>query len=112
MESKASVDQIRMSARKMRLVADEVRGYEYPEAVDILKHIPRKSSRIILKALHSAAANARVLNPSVDESTLYIKKIFVDGGPMMKRFMPRARGRADRIQKKTSKLTIVLSDEG
>lgn len=112
MESKASVDQIRMSARKMRLVADEVRGYEYPEAVDILKHIPRKSSRIILKALQSAAANARVLNPSVDENTLFIKKIFVDGGPMMKRFMPRARGRADRILKKTSRLTIVLSDEG
>jgi large subunit ribosomal protein L22 len=48
----------------------------------------------------------------VDERSLFIKKIFVDGGPLMKRFMPRARGRADRIQKKTSKLTIVLSDEG
>lgn len=112
MESKASVDQVKMSARKMRLVANEIRGYEYPEAVDILKHIPRKGSRIILKALQSAAANARVLNPSVDERALFIKKIFVDGGPLMKRFMPRARGRADRIQKKTSKLTIVLSDEG
>ncbi len=112
MESKASVDQVRMSARKMRLVANEIRGYEYPEAVDILKHIPRKSSRIILKALVSAAANARVINPGVDERALFIKKIFVDGGPLMKRFMPRARGRADRIQKKTSKLTIVLSDEG
>jgi large subunit ribosomal protein L22 len=112
MESKASVDQVRMSARKMRLVANEVRGYEYPEAVDILKHIPRKSSRIILKALQSAAANARVINPAVDERALFIKKIFVDGGPLMKRFMPRARGRADRIQKKTAKLTIVLSDEG
>jgi large subunit ribosomal protein L22 len=112
MESKASVDQVRMSARKMRLVANEVRGYEYPEAVDILKHIPRKGARIILKTLQSAAANARVLNPSVDENSLYIKKIFVDGGPIMKRFMPRARGRADRIRKRTSKLTIVLSDEG
>jgi large subunit ribosomal protein L22 len=112
MESKASVDQVRMSARKMRLVANEVRGYEYPEAVDILKHIPRKAARIILKALNSAAANARVLNPSVDERSLYIKKIYVDGGPSMKRFMPRARGRADRILKRTSRLTIVLSDEG
>ncbi len=112
MESKASVDQVMMSARKMRLVANEIRGYEYPEAVDILKHIPKKGSRIILKALLSAAANARVLNPSVDEKALFIKKIFVDGGPLMKRFMPRARGRADRIQKKTAKLTIVLSDEG
>lgn len=112
MESKASVDQVMMSARKMRLVANEIRGYEYPEAVDILKHIPKKGSRIILKALLSAAANARVLNPSVDDKTLFIKKIFVDGGPLMKRFMPRARGRADRIQKKTAKLTIVLSDEG
>lgn len=112
MESKASVDQVRMSARKMRLVANEIRGYEYSEAVDILRHIPRKGSRIILKALQSAAANARVINPSVDERALFIKKIFVDGGPLMKRFMPRARGRADRIQKKTAKLTIVLSDEG
>jgi len=111
MEAKASVDQVRMSARKMRLVANEVRGYEYPEAVDILRHITRKSSRIILKALQSAAANARVINPSSDEKGLFIKKIYVDEGATMKRFMPRARGRADRILKRSSRLTIVLSDE-
>lgn len=111
MEAKASVDQVRMSARKMRLVANEVRGYEYPEAVDILRHITRKSSRIILKALQSAAANARVINPNSDEKALFIKKIYVDEGPTMKRFMPRARGRADRVLKRSSRLTIVLSDE-
>ncbi|MCS6972024.1 MAG: 50S ribosomal protein L22 [Turneriella sp.] len=111
MESKATVDFIRMSPRKMRLVADEVRGYEYPEAADILRAIPRKSARIILKALNSAVANARVLNPEVDVNTLYIRKIFIDAGPMLKRIMPRARGRGDRILKRTSRLTIVLSDE-
>ncbi|HRP68034.1 MAG TPA: 50S ribosomal protein L22 [Turneriella sp.] len=111
MEAKSSVDQVRMSARKMRLVANEVRGEGYATAAGILKAMPLKGARIILKALNSAAANARVLNPNVDENALYVRKIFVDGGPLMKRFMPRARGRADRIQKKTSKLTIVLSDE-
>lgn len=111
MEAKATSNYIRMSARKMRLVADEVRGYEFIEAVDILKHTQKKAAGIILKAVNSAVANAKVLNPDIQEDELFIKKIFVDEGPTWKRFKPRARGRADRVLRRTSKLTVVMSDE-
>lgn len=111
MESKATANELRMSARKVRLVADEVRGYEYPEASDILRNMPKKAARIILKALKSAAANAVSLNPTVKAEELFVKKIYVDEGPTMRRFMPRARGKADRILRRTSKVTVVLSDE-
>lgn len=111
MEAKASSKHLRISPRKMRLVANEVRGYEFNEAVDILKNTNKKSSIPILKALKSAAANAKVLNPDISEEDLYIKKVFIDKGPVWKRFRPRARGRADRILRRTSHLTIVLSDE-
>lgn len=111
MESKATAGQIRISARKVRLVANEVRGFEVAEALDVLKNMHQKSSEIILKTLRSATANAKVLSPDLEEKDLYVKKIFVDEGPTWKRFRPRARGRADRILRRTSQLTIVLSDE-
>lgn len=111
MEAKAVVNGIRMSPRKVRLVADQVRGHEFIEAVDYLANMPKKAARIILKLSKSAMANAKVLNPDVGEDDLYIKKIYVDAGPTLKRFMPRARGRADRILKRTSTITLVLSDE-
>ena len=111
MEAKASANYILISPRKARLVADEIRGFELPEAVDILKNIPRKAAEILLKAVLSAGANAKVLNPDIKEEELFIKKVFIDGGPSLKRFNPRARGRADRILKRTSKITVVLSDE-
>ena len=111
MEPTASANYIQMAPRKMRLVADEVRGFEFPEAIDILKAMPKKAARIILKTVLSAGANAKVLNPEISEGDLFVKKIYVDEGPTMKRFRPRARGRADRILRRTSKLTVVLSDE-
>jgi large subunit ribosomal protein L22 len=111
MEAKSSIAMVRMSARKMRLVANEVRGYELPEAIDFLQNMTKKAARIIGKAVKSAGANAKVLNPELDEKKLFIKKIFVDEGPSLKRLNPRARGRADRILKRTSKLTVVVSDE-
>lgn len=111
MEAKAVADGIRMSPRKVRLVANEVRGYDFIEAADILNNMPKKAARAILTLVKSAMANAKVLNPDVQESDLYIKKIYVDAGPTLKRFMPRARGRADRILKRTSVITLVLSDE-
>ena len=111
MEAKATSNHLRISPQKIRLVADEIRGYEFPEAVDILRNLPQKGAGMILKAVMSAAANAKVLSSDIEESQLYVKKIYVDAGPVMKRFMPRARGRADRILKRTSKLTVVLSDE-
>lgn len=111
MEAKSSIAMVRMSARKMRLVANEVRGYEMPEALDSLKNMNKKAAKIIGKAVKSAGANAKVLNPDLDEAKLFIKKIFVDEGPTLKRLNPRSRGRADRILKRTSKLTVIVSDE-
>lgn len=111
MEVKSSASQIRMSARKVRLVADEVRGYEFPEASDVLRNMTKKAAGIILKTLRSAMANAKNLNPDAQEEDFFVKKIFVDEGPTWKRFMPRARGSANRIRRRTSSVTIVLSDE-
>ncbi len=111
MESKAISKYQRISASKARLVANEVRGYSFPEAVDVLKAIPRKASKLILKALYSAGANAKYQKPDVLEKDLFIKKICVDEGPMMKRFRPRARGRAGRIRKRTSNIVVILSNE-
>jgi large subunit ribosomal protein L22 len=110
MEAKAVAKYVRISARKARLVANEIRGYDYLEAKDILKFTNKRASNIILNVLDSAAANALNADPNVDETSLYIKKIYVDDGPMMKRFRARARGRAARIRKRLSHITVVLSD--
>ena len=111
MESLAYSKQNRISASKVRLIANEVGGLELPEAIDLLKSLPQKGAKLILKTLFSAGANAKFKNPDVLENSLYIKKITVDEGPTLKRFRPRARGRASRIRKRTSSITIVLSDE-
>lgn len=111
MESSAVSKYNRLSASKARIVANEIRGYSFPEAVDILKAIPRKASKLILKALYSAGANAKYKNPEILENALFIKKVCIDVGPTMKRFRPRARGRASRIRKRSSTITIILSDE-
>ncbi len=102
----------RISASKARLVANEVRGEELPYAIEILRAMPQKSARLILKTLFSAGANAKYKKPDISDADLYIKKIVVDVGPTLKRFRPRARGRANRIKKRTSSILIVLSDEG
>jgi large subunit ribosomal protein L22 len=111
MESTAFSKSNRVSASKARLVANEVRGEELPYAIEILKAMPQKSARLILKALYSAGANAKYKKPDINDKDLYIKKIVVDVGPTLKRFRPRARGRATRIKKRTSSITIILSDE-
>ena len=111
MESTAKINFVRIAPRKMRLVANEVRGYNLNESIDILKNLNKKASDIILKAVRSAGANAKVLHPDLSEKDLYIQKIYVDKGLTLKRFRPRARGRMSRLKKRTSKLTVVLSDE-
>ena len=111
MESSSISKYNRISASKARLVANEIKGYSFPEAVDILKAIPRKASKLILKALYSAGANAKYRDPEVLDRDLFIKKICIDEGPTMKRFKARARGRASRIRKRTSTITVVLSNE-
>ncbi len=111
MEAQAFSKFNRISASKARLVANEVRGEELLYAIEILKAMPQKSARLILKTLYSAGANAKYAKPDIMDKDLYVKKIVVDVGPTMKRFRPRARGRANRIKKRTSSILIVLSDE-
>ncbi len=111
METKAISKTVRISPFKARIVASEIKGYSFPEAVDILKAIPRKASEIILKTLQSAGANAKYSNPELKEDNLFIKQITIDEGVTLKRFKARARGRANRIRKRTSHVTVVLSDD-
>ena len=111
MESLAKHQFILSSPRKMRLVANEIRGYDVLEVVDILAHTSKKAAGIILKVVKSAMANAKVINAEIKEQDLYLKKIYVDEGSRMKRFKPSARGRASRRLRRTSNLTVVLSDE-
>ena len=110
MEAKATARYLLISPRKARLVANEIRGFSYPEAVDSLRFIPKKASGLLLKLLQSARANARQANANIEDDQLYIKKLYVDEGPTLKRFRTRARGRGMRILKRTSHITIVLAD--
>jgi large subunit ribosomal protein L22 len=108
MESKAKLRHARVSAQKARLVANLVRGRDISEAIEILSFTPKKSAPMIRKLVESAVANAEVSNEDVDIDELYIKTIFVDAGPSLRRFRPRAQGRATKILKKTSHITVVL----
>ena len=110
MEAKAHARQIRISPQKARLVADLVRGKDVETAINTLRFMPKKGARILRKVIESAVANASQ-NEAIDVDTLYIKKLYVDGGPMLKRIMPRAQGRATRILKRSSHITVVLDEQ-
>lgn len=109
MEAKAIHRYARSSAQKTRLVADQVRGLPVGQAVNILQFSPCKAAAIVLKVLKSAVANA-TNNLSADADDLFVSQIMVDEGPSLKRMMPRAKGRGDRITKRTSHITVVVSD--
>ena len=109
MEAKAIARNIRISPQKARLVADLVRGNDVESAINTLRFMPKKAARIIRKLIESAVANANQ-NEAIDVDTLYVKKVFVDGGPMLKRIRPRAMGRATRILKRSSHITVVLDE--
>lgn len=112
MEAKAIVRHIQMSPRKMRVVANMIRGERVEDALSTLRLMPKKAARLIGKAVESAAANAEDKSGGeVDVDTLRVQTITVDGGPIIKRWMPRAMGRANRINHRTSHLTVVVSDE-
>jgi len=112
MQAKALVRGISMSPRKMRVVANLVRGERVEAAVGLLEHMPKKAARLIAKAVKSAAANAEERSGGdVSVEDLKIAAITVDGGPIVKRWMPRSMGRANRINHRTSHLTVVVSDE-
>lgn len=107
MITKVRLNYLRVAPRKVRLVADLVRGKSVFEAQNVLNFTPQRSAPILLKLLRSAMANAKN-QFQLDESNLYISKITVDEGPKLKRWRPRARGQAYEIQKKTSHVTLVL----
>lgn len=109
MQAKAILRNFRMSPLKVRLVADVVRGKRVDEALAILQYMPHKAAGEIARTIKSAAANADH-NFQMSPEDLVVKTIFVDAGPMLKRYMPRARGRGDRILKRTSHITVIVDD--
>ena len=110
MEAKAIARYVRLTPRKARLVADVIRGKSALQALDTLRFTNKKAADVIKKALSSAIANA-TNNFNMNEENLYISKITVDEGPILKRVMPRAMGRADIIHKKTSHVTVEVSEK-
>ncbi len=110
MEVKASLNYARVGAQKARLVADVVRGKGVNEAVKTLTFLNKKSASVIKKLIESAVANAEY-KKVMDIDNLYIKSIWVDQGPVLKRFRPRAQGRAFGIRKKTSHINVVLEEK-
>jgi len=110
MEAKAIAKQVRIAPRKVRLVVDLIRGKQVGEAIAILAHTPKAASPVIEKVLKSAIANAEH-NYEMDPNSLVVSQVFVDEGPTLKRFRPRAMGRASRINKRTSHITVVVSEK-
>ena len=109
MSTSAKLTNSRISPQKMRLVADQVRGLQVERALDVLTFSNKKAATVIKKVLESAIANAEH-NDGADIDELKISEILVDAGPTMKRLRPRARGRADRIIKRTSHLKVTVSE--
>jgi large subunit ribosomal protein L22 len=109
-EVKAYLRYLRISPRKVRLVADLIRGKSVLEAERILNFTRKKAALPLLKLLKSAISNARH-NFNLDEKNLYVSKITVDQGPKTKKVFPRARGRADIKEKKTSHVTLILKEK-
>jgi large subunit ribosomal protein L22 len=109
MEAKARQTFVRISAKKMRIVAREVSGNQVPAALNKLRFMPQVAARTIEKTIQSAVANLYdQTEESVNDEDLIIREIFVDGAPMFKRIQPVSRGRAFRIQKRNSHLTVVI----
>jgi len=109
MEAKAKARFVRVSPRKVRLVMDEIRGMKVDEALKQLSYSPQKGAAVLKKLIDSAVANA-TSNSEVDVDALFVKRVFADEGPTWKRFRPRAQGRATRIRKRSSHLTVVLDE--
>ncbi|PWH07794.1 50S ribosomal protein L22 [Brachybacterium endophyticum] len=113
MEAKAQVRYLRMTPMKARRVVDLIRGKSTVEAENILRYAPQAASEPVLKLVKSAIANARVkadqAGERFDERELVVSAAYVDEGPTMKRFQPRAQGRAFQIKKRTSHVTVVVA---
>jgi large subunit ribosomal protein L22 len=110
MEATAKLSFVRLSPQKARLVTDMVRGKRVQEALNILKFSPQRAAEIVAKLVSSAVANAEQKGVG-DVDRLFVKTIFVDQGPVLRRFMPKGRGSASRIRKPTSHITVVLGEQ-
>ena len=109
MEARAQAKMIRVAPQKARLVVDLVRGKSVKEALGILEYTNKSATPAIIKVIKSAAANA-VHNENAEEDKLYVKEIFVDEGPTLKRFAAKAKGSGTRILKRTSHITVVVDE--
>ncbi|ANE46788.1 50S ribosomal protein L22 [Paenibacillus swuensis] len=110
MQAKANANYVRIAPRKVQLVIDLIRGKAVGEAIAILRHTPKSASPVVEKILNSAIANAEH-NYNLDTSKLVVSQAYVNHGPIMKRFRPRAMGRASAIHKRTSHITLVVSEK-
>lgn len=110
MEARAHLRYVRISPRKVQIVCDLIRGKSIPQATAILMTTPKAASEPLLKLMKSAAANAEN-NHNMDPEKLYVSEIFANPGPIIKRIMPRAQGRAYRINKRTSHVTLVVAEK-
>ncbi len=106
---KATAKYVRISARKVKIVLDLIRGKDIDEAYAIIKYTPKAASEVLIKLLKSAESNA-VNNNELDRDSLYVAEAYANQGPTLKRIMPRARGSADRIRKRTSHITLVVKE--
>ena len=111
MEARAQSRFMRITAQKARLVVDLIRGKPVERALSLLEYTPKRGARLVAKTLRSAVANAESTQ-RVDIDQLYVKRAFVDEGPTAKRFLPRAHGRATKIFKRTSHVTVVVDARG
>lgn len=109
MEVKAVAKNVRLTPRKVRLVLDLVRGKDVKEALAILKFTPRNTAPVVSKLIKSAVANA-TNNQQMNEEKLYVKTIYADEARVLKRWMPRARGSASQILKRSSHITVVVDE--
>ena len=110
MEALAKHRFARTSPQKARLVADQIRGLHVEKALEVLSYSPKKASELMKKVLESAIANAEH-NDGADIDELRVAKVFVDEGPTMKRIKPRAKGRADRIFKRSCHITVKVAEK-
>ncbi len=110
MEARATLKYVRISPRKARLVARNVKNLPVEKALNILQFTPKKAARIIYKVMYSALSNAEN-NYNMDVDRMVVKNVIVNEGPRWKRIRPRAMGRATRILKRTSHITVILEEE-
>lgn len=112
MEVRATVKNTRSGPRKVRTVLALIKGKTVGDALPLLQHHARRGAAILYKLVHAAAANAVVLNKKIDSDELLISGGWVNQGPSLKRYRPMSMGRAGRIRKRTSTITVLLSDRG